>query len=157
MSEKIINPAPAHRGGVKLIASCFYLGYVPIIPGTMGSLLGLGIYLLTGQNLPIYSVITIFLLTIGFLVCGKAEVAFGQKDSKRIVIDEAVGMTLTYFAIPLKFWIVSLGFFVFRILDLLKIFPAGSLQRRWRGSGVMWDDIFAGIYSNLLLRMLLIL
>ena len=147
MNEKII----------KLIASCFYLGYVPIIPGTIGSLVGVVIYLLTGQSIVAYSVITIFLLVLGFLVCGKAEVAFGQKDSKRIVIDEVVGMSLTYFAIPLKFWTVSLGFFIFRILDLLKPFPAGSLQRRSGSSGVMCDDIFAGIYSNLVLRLVLLI
>ena len=138
---------------IKLISSLFYLGYSPVIPGTIGSLGGVALWLLVRNNQIAYIVLILAVIILGFLTCGRAERIFHQKDSARIVIDEAAGMLIALFLVPQKlFWLV-VGFFLYRALDILKPFPIRRLEALSGAPGVMLDDLAAGLYTNFLLQL----
>lgn len=138
---------------VKLLSSFFYLGYSPIIPGTIGSLGGVALWLLVRDSQIAYIVLTLTVIILGFLVCGRAEDAFGEKDSGKIVIDEAAGLLVAFFLIPRNFYWLVVAFLLFRVIDILKPFPIRRLQALPGSSGVMLDDLAAGLYTNLLLQL----
>lgn len=140
---------------VIIISTFFYLGYLPLIPGTFGSLAGVFLYYFIKGNILVYSTFTAILMFLGFLVSAQAEKIFNQKDAKYIVIDEVVGMLLSLLFIPYDIKLVILAFFIFRLLDTLKPYPAGLLQKLDSGLGVMSDDIVAGVYTNLVLQLIL--
>ncbi len=142
---------------VKFLASGFYAGYSPLVPGTAGSLVGVLAYLLL-QNLSNAAYITIVILIAisGIYISGKAEDIYQVKDSRHIVIDEIAGMLITFIFLPNKgINFLLAGFVSFRIFDILKPFPIGLIDRRLEGGwGIMLDDVLAGIYANLLVRVL---
>ncbi len=145
---------------VKIVATGLGLGYAPVAPGTAGTLLGVGIYYLlyiSGMHPAFYGLITIALFFIGVLVSFRAEKMFDKKDARRIVIDEYVSYPVTMFLIPFSVKAMIIGFFLNRIIDITKPFPAKRVQKLPGGWGVMVDDLFAGIYSNILLRIILLL
>lgn len=136
----------------KLVSSLFFIGYIPVMPGTFGSLAGLGIFFLVRQHPAMYCGMVVLLLSGGLLCAGEAERLFNKKDSPRIVIDEAAGMLISLIYLPYNFGIVLAGFFIFRLLDIIKIYPARQLERLRGGFGVMSDDLISGIYTNLILQ-----
>jgi phosphatidylglycerophosphatase A len=136
----------------KLISSLFFIGYIPVMPGTFGSLAGLGIFFLVRQHPAMYCGMAVLLLIGGLLCAGEAERLFKQKDSSRIVIDEAAGMLISLSYLPYNLAIVLAGFFIFRLLDIIKVYPARQLERLRGGFGVMSDDLICGIYTNLILQ-----
>jgi phosphatidylglycerophosphatase A len=137
---------------IKTISTFFYVGYLPLIPGTFASLAGAYLFYLLKDNLILYSAFTLGLLIIGFFITGKAENIFAQKDSRYIVIDEVTGMFLALTLVPYSFRILILGFFLFRILDTLKPYPANRIEHLKGSLGVMGDDIVAGLYTNIILQ-----
>jgi phosphatidylglycerophosphatase A len=143
---------------VIFLATGFYSGYTPTIPGTAGSVVGAGIWWLI--FLPLWErspVVAMALLAVTFVVgcfiAGRAEAIFGETDSPRIVIDEICGMVATmFFASPGWPWLAA-GFAAFRLFDIVKPFPVGLIDRRMRsGTGVMLDDLAAAIYAGLVLQ-----
>lgn len=86
----------------------------------------------------------------------EAEVIFGQKDAPCIVIDEVVGLLWTMLYVPATILAVIIGFILFRFFDILKPFPVRLLEDKLPGGyGVVGDDVMAGIYSNLVLQVLI--
>lgn len=140
---------------VIFISSFFYVGFLPLIPGTFGSLAGLCLYYLIKDNLLSYLVSILILIILGLLLSGEAEKILNKKDARPIVIDEVSGMLLSLVFIPYDFRLVIIAFFIFRLLDTLKPYPAYQLQRLKGGIGVMSDDIIAGIYTNIILQVVL--
>ena len=143
---------------IKFIATGAYSGYSPVAPGTAGSAVGILIYLLAfSLQLSAFSylLLTISIVLIGIWVSGKAEYIFKRKDSQKIVIDEIAGMLISLFMLPHGFWILLSGFIIFRIIDISK--PFYILERLPKGFGVMMDDVAAGIATNLILRIFLLL
>lgn len=140
---------------VILVSTFFYVGFLPFIPGTFGSLAGLAVFYLIKNNSLFYLLVMLFLIILGFLVSGKAEGVLGRKDARPIVIDEVCGMLLSLIFIPYDFKLVVMGFFLFRLLDTLKPYPACYLQRLKGSTGVMGDDIIAGLYTNIILQAVL--
>lgn len=140
---------------IKILASFFYTGYLPLIPGTYGSFAGVFLFYLIKGN-PLFCAVLFLLTTVtGFLVSGKAERIFNKKDCRYIVIDEVSGMLLSFIFVPFELkWIIA-GFFIFRLLDTLKPFPAGRLQNLEGSFGVMIDDVIAGLYTNIILQVVL--
>lgn len=134
---------------IRLIASGFYTGYFPIVPGTIGTIPAWFIawFLLgpSGIVLIIATVVT-FLLSVWF--SSKAEPILGH-DSKKIVIDEWAGMFLSVVFLPYRLDVYIAAFIFFRFYDVIKPFPAGYSERYPRGWGVTLDDAFAGVYANL--------
>jgi len=140
----------------KLIGTFFYVGYFPLIPGTAGSLAGVLIYFLLKDNILTYILTLSVLLILGFLVCGRVEGLMRKKDPPNVVIDEVCGMLLSLLFLPYNIKLVILAFFIFRILDTLKPYPIGRLEKLKGSLGVMGDDIAAGIYTNIILQVVVI-
>ena len=146
----------------KIITTFFYLGYLPLIPGTFGSLVALIIYYFLKRSyyllIPFHSLI----LILGFLLAGKTAKLFNRQDPPQIVIDEMNGMFICFLGLPPgqigespDMLILFLGFIIFRILDTLKPFPANRFHRQGGSLGIMGDDIVAAIYTNIILRFIL--
>ncbi|RMF92820.1 MAG: phosphatidylglycerophosphatase A [Candidatus Schekmanbacteria bacterium] len=136
-----------------LFVSFFYLGYAPIVPGTFGSLGGLAIYYFIDDLSPFFFIAIVSVLFVaGSIAATKAEEYYGRKDSSEIVIDEVVGMLITLFLIPFSLKNLIVGFVVFRIMDIIKPFPGRAVERIKGGTGVMLDDVVAGIYGNILMQ-----
>jgi phosphatidylglycerophosphatase A len=134
------------------IATCAHVGYAPVAPGTFGSVVGLGIYYLvrrqasTAVELGTIAVI----LVIGLWSATEAEHHFGGIDPGPVVIDEVIGMLITLALHPVNVAGAILGFLIFRVLDVVKPWPARRLEHLPGGFGVVLDDVMAGIYGNLL-------
>jgi len=122
------------------------------MPGTFGSVAGVFLFFLIKDCLPVYVLFTVLLIALGFLVSGKAEKIFNKKDAKYIVIDEVCGMLLSLMFVPYDIKMVVIAFFLFRIFDTLKPYPAQIVQNLKGSLGIMGDDIIAGIYTNILLQ-----
>ena len=140
-----------------VIVSTFgYIGFFPVAPGTAGSAAGLAVYCLVrvlGLGVP--EAITILLLFVAGIASGtRAERHFGAVDPGPVVIDEVMGMLITLSAIPVGWGGALIGFVLFRILDVVKPYPASRLERLSGGLGIMADDGIVAIYANLVLRVL---
>ena len=139
------------------LATGGYLGYMPIAPGTFGSLPGLLICLGISKVTLGYAIFLILVLigaAIG--IAQQAEKMIGGKDPNAIVIDEMAGMAVTLLGIPVTPFSLILGFFVFRGFDILKPFPARLFEQKIPGgAGIVLDDVMAGVYGNVLIRIVL--
>ena len=135
------------------LATLFGAGYVPLMPGTAGSILAVLIYCLVKTPLSFF-IITIGVVIISFPISDYAEAIFGVKDCKKIVIDDFAGMLITFLFIPkdMGFLFILAGFFVFRMLDMIKIPPANLVEKYNGAKGIVGDDIVAGLYSNIILQ-----
>lgn len=136
------------------MATGFGAGYAPVAPGTAGSLVGLVlVFLIHTRSLIFYMAVLLALFALGVYTADRVERATGEKDSRRIVIDEIAGMLVVGFLLPsgAEYWIG--GFILFRALDVLKPFPARWIERNIVGGwGIMLDDTVAGLYANLILQ-----
>ena len=140
------------------VATVGYCGYFPIAPGTVGSAAGLLFYALVWWS---GSALVEIGLIVGLFAAGvwagtTAERYFGGVDPGPIVLDEVVGMLITLAFIPGLGWSGALaGFFLFRLFDVIKPYPANRFEQLHGGLGVMADDAMAAVYANLSLRFLL--
>lgn len=140
-------------------ATSGFIGNISPIPGTLGSLCGLPICVLLSQmNIAIAVVLTIALILFAVWFSGIAEKELGEVDPGCIVIDEITGMVVTLFGLPLNLLTVIGGFILFRTLDILKPFPISFIERRFTGgTGIVLDDLVAGLAGNMIIRVVLIL
>lgn len=139
------------------IASGAFVGFFPLAPGTVGSLLALGlIWYLKSFSWIFLSVLAVSLLVMGVWAAGQTCQILKKKDASQVVMDEIVGMMITMIGLPLTpYWLV-IGFFVFRILDIVKPSPAKYFDEKVAGGfGVMMDDVIAGLYGNLILHLMM--
>ena len=136
------------------MATGFGAGYFPAAPGTAGSLVGLAVvFLLRDQSILLYALVFLILFALGVYAAGRVERASGEIDSRRIVIDEIAGMLVVGFLIPPGAGYLFGGFLLFRVLDIVKPFPADWVERRLTGGwAIMLDDLVAGLYANLILQ-----
>ncbi|MFA4889464.1 MAG: phosphatidylglycerophosphatase A [Candidatus Omnitrophota bacterium] len=139
----------------KAISTFFYLGYLPAVPGTFGSLAGLGLFYLLKDNYPVYIIFTALAVALGFFTSGAAEKLLRKKDPSCIVIDEVAGMLLALLFLPADIKVVITAFVFFRVLDSLKPYPACQLQGLRGSLGIMSDDITAAMYTNIILQVAL--
>ena len=138
----------------RALASFFYVGFVPIVPGTFGSLAGLILYFLL-QFTPgwqIYLGVIVFVTLLGVWSAGKAERESGIVDPSFVVIDEVAGQLITLFLIPPTWYFILAAFLLFRFLDIVKPAPARQAERLPHGWGIMADDVLVGIYGNILMH-----
>ena len=136
------------------IATCGYLGHVPVAPGTFGSAAGLVVfYAVRSVGSPFVELSTIVLLfAIGIWAGTVAERHYGAVDPAPIVLDEVVGMLITLAFLPVNAVGAMVGFLVFRVLDVVKPWPSARFERLPGGLGVMADDGMAALYGNLAMR-----
>ena len=139
------------------IATAGYAGRFPVAPGTAGSIVGVALYALVRQadSWALEGVVVLVTLAAGIWSADVAERLFGKKDPGAVVIDEVLGMLITLAFLDATVAAAIVGFFLFRLFDVLKPFPAGRLEHLAGGYGVMMDDAMAGIYSHVVLRLLL--
>ena len=100
-----------------------------------------------------FAVFTAFTVWLAFAVCTRAEKALGKKDHKYMVIDDFAGMLVTFLFMPFDWRLLWAGFFLFRMFDMLKVFPADRLEKKDGSLGVVGDDLIAGVYANIILRL----
>ena len=139
------------------VATVGYAGYFPFAPGTVGSLAGLVFYLLVWwtQSRTVEAGLIAIVCAVGVWAGTTAERYFGGIDPGPIVIDEVAGMLITLAFIPVGLSGAVVGFFLFRIFDVIKPYPAGRLERLHGGLGVMADDAMAAVYANIALRIVM--
>ncbi|MCD6170000.1 MAG: phosphatidylglycerophosphatase A [Candidatus Latescibacteria bacterium] len=141
----------------KFVATGCLSGYCPLAPGTAGSaLIALLYWLLPIARQQIWFSITFLLFFLGVFVSAQAERHWGR-DASVIVVDEMVGFLAAVLFLPKVPLVIILGFSIFRFFDIVKPFPAHRSQRLPGGWGVMTDDLIAGVYTNLVLRLILLL
>ncbi len=140
---------------VLFLATGFFIGTVPFAPGTFGSIIGLPIcFLISRLNILVAVICTILFILFAIWMAAAAEKVLKKRDAGAIVIDEIAGLIVTFVGIPLTLKTVIVGFIVFRAFDILKPFPIRFLEKKVAGgSGVVLDDVLAGLYGNLILRL----
>jgi phosphatidylglycerophosphatase A len=132
------------------------VGYIPFAPGTFGSLAGLLLWWLLPGTLPIQLTVIVAIFILGSWSGSVAERHFASTDPGPVVIDEVLGMLVTLFLNPVGWGGAILGFLLFRASDIIKPYPANKLEQLHGGVGVMADDLMAGIYANLALRLVIV-
>jgi phosphatidylglycerophosphatase A len=142
-----------------LIASVFYIGFIPGAPGTYASIvttLGyLSVYFFSRRILPELHVSAVCLITlIGILTSSEVSHASGKEDPSFVVIDEVAGQLLTFLFLPVSAVNLIAGTLLFRVFDVWKPFPIRRLEFLGSGVGIMADDLLAGVYGNLALQLL---
>ncbi len=145
---------------VVLLATAGGVGYVPLAPGTAGSLVALPLLpALAGLRArsPLAGWLTVAaLLLVALWAADRADRILPGHDHGRIVIDEVAGMVVAGLFVPGTWTAAALVFVLFRILDVLKPWPADLIDRRVRfGLGVVGDDVVAGVYAGAGARLLL--
>jgi phosphatidylglycerophosphatase A len=142
---------------IKLLATGCGSGYSPVAPGTAGTVVGVLLYfLLTCFSGSVYLLFLLGFTAVAVYVAGEAEVIFRQKDAPCIVVDEVAGLLWTMIFVSPAIPAVITGFILFRFFDIVKPFPVRLLEDKLPGGyGVVGDDVMAGIYSNLVLQVLI--
>jgi phosphatidylglycerophosphatase A len=145
------------RAVILFLATGAYSGYAPVAPGTMGSLVALPLVFLSAQLLRIAPVLHISILALATVgacwVAGAAEQYLGEHDSGKIVVDEMIGLLSATALLELTPQRVIVAFLLFRLFDILKPPPARYFDQHMPGgAGVVLDDVCAGLYANLLVR-----
>lgn len=139
---------------VRLFGTGLFTGFSPIASGTLGSLLGLAIYLIPGFEHPYVIMPSCALaLVLGAKAAGSLERRYGH-DPAEVTIDEILGMWVSLFLVPKSISAAVAAFIVFRVLDIVKPWPARKFDSLRGGMGIMMDDVVAGIYTNLLVHLL---
>ena len=140
------------------IATCGYLGYVPVAPGTFGSAAGLVVFAaVRWSGSPALELAVIILLfALGVWSANAAERHFGGVDPAPVILDEVVGMLITLAFLPVNITGAIVGFLLFRLFDVVKPWPANRFEALHGGLGVMADDAMAGVYGNVAMRLLVV-
>ena len=136
------------------IATCGYIGYAPVAPGTFGSAAGLLVFMAVRStgSYAVEAAAIVVLFLIGIWSGTQAEHHFGGIDPAPVVMDEVVGMLITLAFIPVNWMGALVGFLVFRLFDVFKPWPAARFERLPGGLGVMADDGMAAVYGNLVMH-----
>ena len=144
------------RKAVMFLATGCFVGYIPFAPGTFGTGLGIPLsFFLSKIDLSFAILFTVVLILSAIWIAGEAEKIIEQKDPGAIVIDEIVGFVITLLGLPFNLLTVAAGFLIFRGLDIFKPYPIRLFEKKLSGgAGVVMDDVVAGIFSNLILRVL---
>ncbi|MBL09762.1 MAG: phosphatidylglycerophosphatase A [Acidiferrobacteraceae bacterium] len=139
------------------LATGFGAGLSPIAPGTVGTLFGIPLVLFS-QLMPvhIWILIVIFILCMSIFVIKEFSHDLTKIDHPSIVIDEIVGFIVAMMFVPITWQNLAMAFVIFRFMDIVKPPPINWIDRKFSGSyGIVGDDIVAGLYTNLLLQVIL--
>jgi len=141
----------------QLLSTAGGAGYSPIAPGTAGSAVGVVTFLALRQLSPVLQVAaTLGLFGLGVVAASHTAARVGLEDPGIVVIDEVVGQWASLLFLPFTPATALVGFLLFRVMDIVKPWPARDFEALPGGLGIMADDLMAGIYANLLLRVALL-
>ena len=135
---------------MKNICTVFGLGNYRKMPGTLGSIAGIFLGFILLYFFPIQLVIVFFiiLLTVSLYAIKIYQKQVGKSDKSEIIIDEVLGQLLVLMFIELEFLQFFFAFILFRFFDILKIFPANIIDKKYSDHyGVIFDDIIAAIQA----------
>ncbi len=144
-----------------VVATFFGIGRFKLGPGTWGSLATTLLWALASSRLPGGSriwgtvIAAAFVTLIGIPAATKVARAYGSKDPQFVVIDEVAGQLVSLIAVPLGWRSFLAGFILFRVFDMWKPFPIRRLERLPGGTGIVVDDLAAGVYALLIMHLLL--
>jgi len=154
------RPARSAKDYLALAIATCGVGYLPLAPGTWGSLVGVGIYLVLLAFLrfspwAVFIAVELVLITLitllGFWAASRTEKLLGHKDPGKVVIDEVAGQLIALLPIVPGFdpgWVsIIAAFLLFRLFDIIKPYPARRLEKLESGLGIMSDDLVAGAYA----------
>ena len=137
-----------------LIATAFGAGYAPIAPGTFGSAVGAVLWLVLPQTFWLQVLAIVVISLAGAWSGSVAEEHFARRDPNQVVVDEVAGMMVTLLLNPVGgYGWMAVAFLLFRAADIVKPFPVNRLEGLPGGIGIMADDVMAGVYANLALRL----
>ena len=141
---------------IKFIASGFGVGYLPVAPGTAGSLLGIGYWwLLTRGNPWIHWLVFVAVLVLAVWCAGEAAEIWRRPDPSCVVIDEIAAMPLVLAGVGMVWWKIALAFGLFRLFDVWKPWPVRQAQGLTGGLGIVLDDLLAALYAGAATRAVL--
>jgi phosphatidylglycerophosphatase A len=151
-AKLLLNPA-------HLLSLGFGSGLSPKMPGTMGTVIGVGLYLLLPSvNWLTYLAFIISAFIIGIFLCDYTAKTLNVHDHPGIVWDEIVGYFITMFMVPKEWMWILAGFVLFRLFDIWKPWPISIADKRLKGGfGIMFDDIIAGIFALIIIQIILYL
>jgi len=139
----------------RFIATGFFVGEKVPAPGTVASIMAAALYyLVIPTSYSFYWTLLVLLTFIGVITAGRTEEIMDEIDPPQIVIDEIVGFLVAMAFLPKSLGLVILGLIIFRILDIMKMYPMNKLQVVAGGLGIMLDDLYAGVVTNLILRII---
>jgi phosphatidylglycerophosphatase A len=141
----------------KLFATGFYSGYMPIAPGTWGSLVACIILWFVWPDKWYYQALAIAAFYPFAVYFSDQGVRYFGHDGRQIVIDEVIGQAVSLFMAPHNIIGYISGFFLFRLFDIVKLPPARDWEKLRGGYGIVADDIAAGVYAAIVLQLLVIL
>ncbi|MBI4404942.1 MAG: phosphatidylglycerophosphatase A [Deltaproteobacteria bacterium] len=138
------------------LATGAFSGFFPLAPGTVGSIVGVYIvWLMGGMPVALFALVTIVLFFVGGLAANTTIHVLKKNDAPPIVIDEIVGVMVTLMGMPVSLYWLVCGLLIFRVFDVVKLPPAHYFDRQLRnGWGTMLDDVVAGIFGNIVLRLI---
>jgi phosphatidylglycerophosphatase A len=140
---------------VQAFATGFYLGKIPFMPGTWGTLLGIPVVwlLFLIHSDIIYMVSVIVLILFGSWIAELHERNVGGHDPGEIVIDEVAGYAVSMTMLPATWQSYFAAFVIFRIIDIFKPYPINRIDQKVKGGlGTMLDDVAAGLATNVILQ-----
>ena len=155
------QPAAAAPRWATLVATFFGAGRLKPGPGTWGSLATtllwwlIASYLPATARLPVLGALLVLSIAIGIPAATLEARGCGKKDPSQVVIDEVAGQLLTFIAVPIGWKPLLAGFILFRAFDILKPPPIRRLERLPEGTGIVVDDLGAGVYALLVMHILL--
>ncbi|MAS78777.1 MAG: phosphatidylglycerophosphatase A [Candidatus Marinimicrobia bacterium] len=138
------------------IATCFKVGYLPLAPGTWGSVFAILLWwaFLKNVNIYIFGILIIFSFLIGIVASNIVIDQRGDTDPSYIIIDELVGQWLALLFIPQEYFYIVISFISFRFFDIIKPWPISLIEKLPKGLGVMSDDFIAGLITLVLIQII---
>jgi phosphatidylglycerophosphatase A len=137
----------------RIVATAFGSGYSPVAPGTAGSAVGLLLFVpLARSGWPWQLAACAVVFLVGVASADRVAKLLQMDDPGLVVVDEVAGQWITLSALPFTPAVAIAGFVLFRVMDVVKPWPARDLERLHGGWGIMLDDVMAGIYAHLVLR-----
>jgi phosphatidylglycerophosphatase A len=138
------------------IATCFKVGYLPLAPGTWGSVFAILLWwaFLKNVNIYIFGILIIFSFLIGIVASNIVIDQRGDADPSYIIIDELVGQWLALLFIPQEYFYIVISFISFRFFDIIKPWPISLIEKLPKGLGVMSDDFIAGLITLVLIQII---
>ena len=148
-SVKIEIPVKMLLNPVHFFSLGFGSGLAPKLPGTMGTLVGVLLFILMPEvSWIVYLIIIICGFLFGIFCCGYTARTLNIHDHHSIVWDEIIGYLITMFMVPKEWMWILIGFILFRVFDILKPWPISFIDRRVGGGlGIMFDDLLAALFS----------
>ncbi len=156
--EKANPPAPLWA---TLIATFFGVGRIHPGPGTWGSATTVLLWAALAYALPphfrvpVVIALAAFVTLLGIPAATQVSRASGRKDPQFVVIDEVAGQLIALIAVPLAWQSFLAGFILFRVFDIIKPPPVRQMERLPEGTGIVLDDVMAGIYALAVMQLLL--